>query len=412
MNLVKERNVISFVIAFLPILNIYETGIIPLLAIGQLLLVYFLGRELLEKKTIHLRFANYLLYSYIITIFNWIRPNVDFIQSLSELLSLTLFFILLSFSIDYGNEIKVKKYLFILAKYSLLFFYIQTALSYVGIHIIGIIPGLPLANGSDPSKFYNAHLTITRFSSFFQEPSHYAEFMILILAFYLFKESMNRKNFIISILISVSVVLSQSAGGYILLLTCWLYWGYNRMKSQKRRGVFLLFLPVLITTIFFASQTEMVSKVLGRYTTLSFTPEISEYGYSSYVRLFRGYIPIAESSWFMQLFGQGLGTLLSFVKNNPGSEYLSITDYDPNWINSFQYIIFCTGILGGSIFFKKLFFLFRRTSKFGKCLFFVYLLDLLSAGMLMTAASLLFLFFMYKEYYHCKLYGVNNNSNI
>lgn len=108
MNLVKERNVISFVIAFLPILNIYETGIIPLLAIGQLLLVYFLGRELLEKKTIHLRFANYLLYSYIITIFNWIRPNVDFIQSLSELLSLTLFFILLSFSIDYGNEIKVK----------------------------------------------------------------------------------------------------------------------------------------------------------------------------------------------------------------------------------------------------------------------------------------------------------------
>ena len=103
---------------------------------------------------------------------------------------------------------------------------------------------------------------------------------------------------------------------------------------------------------------------------------------------------------------------LSFVKNNPGSEYLSITDYDPNWINSFQYIIFCTGILGGSIFFKKLFFLFRRTSKFGKCLFFVYLLDLLSAGMLMTAASLLFLFFMYKEYYHCKLYGVNNNSNI
>lgn len=409
---IRKIKFLSFVIAFLPILNIYETGIVPLLAIGQLLFVVFIVFDLLQRQSIHIKFIGFLFYAVFISILNWTRPSVIFLQSFSETLSLILFVVLLSYSVERGNEIYVKKYLFVLAKYSLIFFYFQYALSLVGIHVIGIIPGVPLANGADPSSFYNSHLLLTRLSSFFQEPAHYAEFMSLILAFILFKEQNKRKNLFLSILISMSIVLSQSAGGYFLLLTCWLYWTYTHLRSSKGKSVFLIVLPILVVAVIYGSQTEMVSKVLGRYASLSFTPENSEYGYSSYVRLFRGYIPIFESPWYSQLFGNGLGTLLSFVKSNPGSAYLSITDYDPNWINSFQYIIFCTGVVGFLIFFKKLLQMFRRTSQFGKCLFFIYLLDLLSAGMLMTASSILFLFFMFKEYYKYNKYDINYCSHL
>ena len=184
----------------------------------------------------------------------------------------------------------------------------------------------------------------------------------------------------------------------MLLLTCWGVKLFSNMGSSKGRMAIMILVPLLIIALPILSQFEIISKVLDRYLSLSLQPENSEYGYSSYTRLFRGYIPIMESPFLLQIFGNGFGTLLSFVKANPNSNYLMYTDYDPNWINSFQLVIFSFGIIGGILFFKKLIYVAKRTSYFGRSLFFIYMLAMLSSGILLTASSMLFLFFMYKEY--------------
>lgn len=144
-------------------------------------------------------------------------------------------------------------------------------------------------------------------------------------------------------------------------------------------------------------HNEITQSVINRYLTLSLNPENSEYGYSSYTRLFRGYIPFIEGSFADKIGGQGIGNLLSYIKHNPQTAFLSVTDYDPNWINSFQFILFSTGIIGAILFFRFLFSFYNKTSSLGKTLIYIYILALLSSGILLTPSSMIFLYAIYKE---------------
>lgn len=388
---------LPYIFAFFPILNIYETGIIPALSIGQILLFIFFFIYIRHNR-IYLQFHLFIGYSIIITIFCLLKPGISANESIHELIALFIFFILYSFVIKDVDYIMFSIGLKILGFISLFFFFFQYLLSLIGIHVIGIIPGIPLSNGTDPNMFHSSHLLMDRLSSIFQEPAHYAEFMSMFLTTVLFKYKHFRKKIILAILISMSIILCQSAGGYILFSVSWICWLKFYLKKKKHKFKYII--PILFTGIIMIVlliKTEMVGTVLNRYQTLSITPENSEYGFSSYLRLIRGYIPFIEGSIFDKIFGHGVGTLLSFVRMNPNSMFLAITDYDANWINSFQFILFSTGLIGVILFFTKLFRLYKRTSYMGKTLMIIYILALCSSGMLLTASSMLFLYIIYEE---------------
>lgn len=391
---------LSIIFAFFPILSIYETGIIPVLSIGQILLIlYFLAFCI--NNRLELQFPAFVLYSICITMACMTKPGISINESLHELLAFILFFSLFSFvvkAVVYKDFLCGIKFLGFLSLY---FFYVQYILSFVGIKIIGIVPGIPLSNGSDPAAFHSSHLLLNRLSSIFQEPAHFAQFMSMFLSIVLYKYKNTRNNLLLSLFISLAIILCKSAGGYVLLIICWASWGYRFIKNKKNKARYILLSLVLMSgIIFLVVHNSSTNSVIERYQTLSTTPENSEYGYSSYIRLFRGYIPFIEGNIAEMIFGHGIGTLLSFNRMNPNSLFLTITDYDANWINSFQFILFGTGIIGTSLFFMYLIRLYKRTSALGKNLCFVYLATLLSTGILLTASSMLFLYVIYIERKH------------
>lgn len=407
------KRYLPLIFAFFPILNIYETGIISALSIGQILLLF--SFVACRNNTFRLHFPAFVVYGTLITIICIVKPGVSIAESVYELLAFLIFFILYSFVIKAVDYFKFLKSIKILGYVSLSFFYLQYILKLIGIHIVGIIPGLPLSNGAISSDFYQSRLYADRISSIFQEPAHFAEFMSMFLAIILYKFGNSRKKLVLAIAISLSVILCRSAGGYVLLLVCWLCWGWDFLKGKKNKIKYLfpaviiicLMLPVIL-------QNEMIGSVLTRYQTLSFSPENSEYGYSSYTRLFRGYIPFIESTLFEKIFGHGIGTLLSFVRMNPNSMFLAITDYDANWINSFQFILFSTGVIGAILFFKYLYMLYRTASPLGKTLVIIYILALLSSGILLTPSSMLLLYVIYcecKTRFNVNVNGLNNDCS-
>lgn len=388
---------LPFIFAFFPILNIYETGIIPALSIGQILLLFYFLTSC-RKNKFRLQFPIFVIYSMLTTIVCMAKPGISIVESIHELFAFLIFFVLYSFVIQDVCYYKLLRGVKVLGYVSLVFFYLQYVLRLFGIYLSGIILGLPLSNGSISSEFYQSRLYAERISSIFQEPAHFAEFMSLFLAIVLYKVEKSRKKLVLVFAISLSIILCKSAGGYILLLVCLICWGEAFIKGKKNK-IKYLFPTVIIICLMFPVilQNEMIDSVLTRFQTLSLAPENSEYGYSSYTRLFRGYIPFVESSVGEMIFGHGIGTLLSFVRMNPNSMFLAITDYDANWVNSLQFILFSTGIIGAIFFFKYLYILYKIASPMGRTLVIIYILALLSSGILLTASSMLFLYIIYYE---------------
>ena len=156
----------------------------------------------------------------------------------------------------------------------------------------------------------------------------------------------------------------------------------------------LMLLVVTATPILLSSYLEYVSL---RFSQISFTPEASEHGFSSYIRVLREYIPFMESDVLEQIFGHGLGTLRSYIKQNPSTMFLSVTDFNETWVNSFQYLLFMTGIIGTVLFGKQMMYFYKGTTFLGKLFILQYISAFLSAGILLTPTSALFLFFIEKE---------------
>lgn len=396
----------SILFALFPLLNIYATGIIPGISIGQcLLLIIFMCCIFLKDSKLNVYFGKYILYSIGITICCQVYSWTQWGDCLYEGLSLLVFFFLLNCAVKYLDYRMCKKAMYVIGVFSLVFFFLQYTLSFLGIRISGILPYFQLSNEEDTNTFIASQLNRDRFSSVFQEPAHYAEFMILILSFLLFTGRRTKMKIILSIIISTSILLSQSAGGYVLLLVSWSFWILTKfLKNIKYKSIYLIGVILFCIAAFWLIESnEAFVKVAERYKELSLTPEVTVNGYSSYIRVIRGYIPYIEGNSVDKIFGHGVGTLVSYVNSHPQSMFLSITDYNPNWVNSFQYILFTTGIIGVYFFFFPIMNIYKKRSLLGKVLTWQYVLTLLSSGILLTPMSAIFLYIIISESKECDI---------
>lgn len=405
----QNKKIFGIIVGAYPILNIYATGVIPGISIGQLLLLFFCASAFFHKR-MKGYFLPFIIYGIIITIICWFKSWVNIAESLYELLAFVLFFFFLNNSLTNADYKTVKQTVSKIGLVSCVFFYIQYALMLVGIRISGLIPGLPMSNGGNSMEMAASQIERDRLSSIFQEPAHYAEFMAICLVMIMFTMPNGKKKYFHISAIALSILLCQSAGGYFLLLAafvCWLLYMVRDSKGSVKAvviGSLLICVPALV---YLFSSNELFMSVLARFQTISFTPEASEHGYSSYTRLLRGYIPIVEGDALDVIFGKGIGTLLSYVRSFPNSDFLTITDYDPNWINSFQFIILYTGSIGGFLFFKQLFSFYKQGVVESRTLVIIYILALFSSGILLTGSSLLFIYLIYhgRDDKFCKDYG-------
>lgn len=390
----------SISLALYPILNIYAITGLPGLSLGQFMLVLLIGLKALRNGVISFSyFKSFAIYSLIVTILGITIRNYDWVDSLYEAFALLLFLVIFNNSTVDADYSKVKKWVVYVGLFAFVFFIVQYILFLSGHPISGIVSFLPLSNAVDTETFRLAQMGRDRLSSIFQEPAHFSEFMSIVLAFILFEEKKRTNRILLAIAISISIILSMSTSGAVFLALVWGAWGIRSVNHFKRGKYMIAIIAILLISILipWVSSSSYAGYISSRFSEITFDPTASEHGFSSYIRVLRGYIPFMESDWIEKIFGHGLGTLRSYIKQNPSTEFLNVTTFNETWVNSFQYLLFMTGIVGTLLFGKQLFYFFIGSSFLGKLFIIQYISAFLSSGILLTPTSALFLYFIEKE---------------
>ena len=134
-------------------------------------------------------------------------------------------------------------------------------------YLSGVILSFPLTDKSlhaYPALMQT--LKVKRYMSVFGEPAHFATYVLgyLVVHFSTYKKK-SLYGFLIAVLISLSIVLSTSITGMLILAGLWLLWlfkGFSVKYVSRRKVIFIILLTIVILLLL--SQTEAVKYLLNR----------------------------------------------------------------------------------------------------------------------------------------------------
>jgi len=403
------KNLVSLLFALSPILSIYATGI-PGISFADLFILGVGTVSVVKKKYCTPYFVSYIIYTVFITFLSYLLGYNEFDISSRTLISFLMFFYMFNATPYIGDFKLVMKCLFSIGNICCTFFIFQYLVLLVsGFVIPGILSFFPLANEVNTDEFLVNVSNRDRLSSLFTEPAHFCEFLIIVLSIRLFVNNHNKKNIILAIIYTVCIYLSKSAIGFASSICIWGLWiiKYTQLWEKHKISFIALAVFLVFATIPLLSDVGEES-IINRFTQISFTPEVSSYGFSSYIRVLRGYIPFIESDLLIKLFGSGVGSIYTFIKNNPNTDFLFYVDYLIDYLNSVQYVLFYSGIVGFLLLLKQFRILYIKTSKVGQVLLLVSLLQMFAAGYLFSMNFVIVIYVVINSI----RYDINNYSNL
>ncbi len=174
-------------------------------------------------------------------------------------------FIFNYFDLDFGYKMLKKTTLF-----ATFFLFVQyIGMKIFGIYISGFIPGIPLIKTNYRSYLYDRFYVLKNLNrpySIFEEPSHYAVYVILYFSIALF--SKNKKELPYIFLVLLGIVLSKSAAGYIMVIAMLTIYmiklfivAMDDDNAKKKLNV-VLFAPM---GIIFFTQTNIYAEFMNRF---------------------------------------------------------------------------------------------------------------------------------------------------
>lgn len=373
-----KDKLLAFFFVIFPIFNIYATGL-PGLSVAEFLFLVLYIINL--KKQRFVEFKQFYIYTVFSTLISLLLFRNTLFSAIYEEISLMLTILILNFLICTVDRQLFTIYYLKVTDIILGFFIFQIIeMNLLGVITPGVLP-IPLASGFDTSDLQSMLTNSDRPSSFFTEPAHFAGFLLVSLILLGFKSEKRKKEKIKIVLIITSIILSQSAIGITGVMVTVCYLAYCNIIWFKRHRIVTMALVTIGVAIVLAggyiTMSLLEEGIFRRFLEISSNTESGVHGYSSYIRVARGYIPFLESPFFQQIFGNGLGSLDTIISNNPHSEYLLVTDFLPKWVNTMQSILIYTGIVGLAIFMMKYKSLFKQADSMGRaallssfCLFF------------------------------------------
>lgn len=364
--MISVRSSTAFFFAFTPLLSIYATGL-PSLSISELIFVFFYF--LLLKKQYFKILSGYFVYTCIITILSVVIGRNEFSTAIFETISLLLSIIMLNYAIKTIDINLFKKYTMWLTYIVIAFFVFQYSLyTITGSVIPGLLP-LPLANGVSLDEFKQGIEGGGRCCSIFSEPAHLASFLLIPLVFILFSKKTRKSYILFAVIIIIAIVTSESACGMAGLGVVLLYYMRYKLDWIKAHKFISLSAIMCITLLaMYKLADSILNDTLNRFVEISGDAEVGVHGHSSYLRVVRGYIPFEESPFFFKIFGSGVGSLETILKNTTNTTYFSITSSIPLWINTMQSILISTGLVGLFIVGRFLYRIYKTTDIVGKAL--------------------------------------------
>lgn len=204
-------------------------------------------------------------------------------------------------------------------------------------------------------NFYQLSGKLYRPSSFFIEPASYVQYVLLYLTYAMFAEKSHAfKDWKAAILISISIILSGSGQGIVLVALLWILWYFIKVVFVGRPGVFTVILLVLVpvTVVMVLPYVLQLPIVQGNLERILGDNELM--GYATEARLV-GYEYLKDLTGIHQLIGFGYGNVVSNV-------------YFP----SVAYTAYGGGIIGFAVQMFVFVWLFFKTRGYAKVYTFIY----------------------------------------
>lgn len=261
--------------------------------------------------------------------------SIVFIKSLQ--LRLSLFTINLVFACSFFDINLIIKYYLKTVKVCCAFFLIQELMYYfTGARISGILTFLPTIYGDASTGIINRITTLNRSSSFFLEPSYFAQFLFPYVVYFLF--SKKKADIKKAVLVSFIMLVTKSGNGLILLLIIWCGWFFfSDIKTYQKC------LLVLLVTLFLCGllivDNSLIFMLLERMSELQSYGGEERHMSSGFIRFFRGYYLYDELPMMNQLFGANNNVVELYM-----SENIFFPDEEDKFLNGVQTILVHNGL--------------------------------------------------------------------
>lgn len=387
--MIKEKSLISYlkclILALLPVFGIYH--FLPGISLGLFILLIFMPFDFVFFKTewninwslvaLTSVFIMTNLFSYHI---NYKHVNYDFFVNNLLYMLLFMFISVYYTSKEINVEFFQKTLLFLGVLFSAVVL-IQAFYFLIKNESISFL--LPLE--TDLEENVDSIQFNGRPNSVFQEPAHFAIFMIPLLY-----TALNKKKIWLTVLFTVSIFLSTSTYGLMLTMIIYLIYAL-----RNKNGKIYFFLILIFCALLFFFFYDFFQAVLN--TNINKTQESMDL--TGNTRFMGGIESVEFMDFFQNLLGIGYNQTKDFMEWH----YLVGAS---NYSNSFLFSFYAGGLVG---FFALLYFL-KKTYKINidKIYFLIFFLTLLTDQIIFNQN---FLYLLFVIYFIKPVYNENSPSD-
>jgi len=341
------KRIFNLLIALYPILSGY--GLSLSLDFGSILLFVFgVGCVIAYPRKFRIKMPEGYMLFFVVALL------LSLVWARSVPLRLLLFSVNLVFACCFAEKELLWKYYNIIVWVCVVFFLAQEVSFYIiGVRPSGILSFLPTVYGGDNAGLIEETVTSERSSSFFLEPSYFAQFLIPYVVINLFSTKKNeRKQAVIA---SFILVLIRSGVGIMVLGIIWLLWFLFSNIKARTKIISLVFITMTLLVLTYTASGFLDYFLSRSDELLSFTGD-EQYQSSGFIRIFRGYFAFANTSFLNKLFGSPPEVVQALLE---GSIYFG--KESSNFINGIQTLLFYHGILGTILYLRHLLLLPYKT---------------------------------------------------
>lgn len=249
----------------------------------------------------------------------------------------------------------------------------------LGYRFAALLPFGKLYDGTSTQTLIYDQIYYYRSSSFFREPAHYAQFLLLLLAIELFnRDSINKLFTKYALFIIVILLILRSGNGFIgiifLCLIKFLYFMFyvSHKSISLMHKLFILSISVItiIFSVLYYINTEVGQNTMSRVSEMENNQDAL-----SYIRIYRGFALYSEMPFINKLIGMTNNSLISFIPQTS----LSILFRGDNiqsdlYFNGIQNILISSGFLGLLLFFTVYLKLLRGNDILSKIIILLFLI--------------------------------------
>lgn len=343
-SLVRKRTakVYSFVLAVLPILSTYYSGI-PGFTVGDLALAVFTVVAFFTpsafSKNKYSPAVGWLFFGVGLIVFFDLFALLAKPEHLTDVAIRTVRYCFYIFCFAFTSlklcDVKqLRKDVVGVSMFAAVYLYIQYAAYHLlGRVLHGFLEFLPLYVPQYAERDYEAlYSSMFRPTSCFLEPAHFARYAALGVILLLWHKDVKMRDVMYALFITVSVLMSTSSIGYVLLAVIWVVFLIGKLKGVKSNfvrvagAICIILSPWLILMLL---RLPFVQETIARSLAGTITDDNTALG-----ARFSGYFYYFGLPLYQKIFGMGFGII-------PGSEWLSSAAYWLYGSGAVVFFVFC-----------------------------------------------------------------------